>query len=43
VLLDAYFDGNGDAWRRQLGVQVRLYNALNWLWSVAGAAAVGPE
>lgn len=43
VLLDAYFDGDGDAWRRQLGVQVRLYNALNWLWSVAGTATAEPE
>ena len=38
VLLDAYFDGNGEPWRRQLGVQMRLYNALNGLW----AAAVAP-
>ena len=43
VLLDAYFNGDGDSWRGQLGVQMRLYNALNWLWSVAGAAVAEPE
>ena len=35
VLLDAYFDGNGETWRRQFGVQVRLYNVLNRLWAIA--------
>ena len=43
VLLDAYFDGNGEPWRRQLGVQMRLYNALNWLWAVAGTSVAEPE
>ena len=31
-LLDAYFDGNGERWRPQLGAQQRLYLALLWLW-----------
>jgi len=35
ALLHAYFDGNGETWRRQFGIQVRLYNALNWLWAIA--------
>jgi thiamine kinase-like enzyme len=39
VLLDAYFDGDGESWRRQLGVQVRLYNALNWIWAAAASVA----
>ena len=34
-LLDAYFDGEGGRWRRQLDEQVRLYRALLWLWSAA--------
>jgi thiamine kinase-like enzyme len=43
VLLDAYFDGDGEPWRRQLGVQMRLYNALNWLWAGAEASAAEVE
>jgi thiamine kinase-like enzyme len=43
VLLDAYFDGDGEPWRRQLGVQMRLYNALNWLWAGAEASAADVE
>mgnify|MGYP001820318080 FL=1 len=43
VLLDAYFNGDGDSWSRQLGVQMQLYDSLNWLWSVAGAAVAEPE
>ena len=35
LLLDAYFDGEGQRWRRQLADQERLYNALNWLWAAA--------
>jgi len=31
-LLDAYFDGDGASWQRQLAVQERLYEALAWLW-----------
>lgn len=31
-LLDAYFDGNGAAWRRQMASQRSLYRALLWLW-----------
>jgi Ser/Thr protein kinase RdoA (MazF antagonist) len=31
-LLDAYFDGDGARWERQLAAQQRLYEALAWLW-----------
>ena len=31
-LLDAYFDGDGRRWREYLGMQVKFYNALLWLW-----------
>jgi len=31
-LLDAYFDGDGERWRDYLGMQVKFYNALLWLW-----------
>ena len=31
-LLDAYFDGDGTRWRDYLGMQVKFYNALLWLW-----------
>lgn len=31
-LLDAYFDGNGERWRRKLLEQQELYLALYWLW-----------
>lgn len=41
ILLDAYFDGNGESWRKQLGVQVRLYDALNRLWKAACDASAG--
>ena len=34
-LLDAYFDGNGRRWLPQLEQQIRLYNALLWLWSAS--------
>jgi thiamine kinase-like enzyme len=37
VLLDAYFDGDGQRWSEQLATQMRLYDALNWLWSAANA------
>ena len=36
LLLDAYFDGDGSRWRRQLLEQERLYDALHWLWAAAG-------
>ena len=31
-LLDAYFDGDGQRWRRKLQEQQGLYLALYWLW-----------
>jgi thiamine kinase-like enzyme len=37
VLLDAYFDGDGSSWREQLATQMRLYDALHWLWAGANA------
>ena len=43
VLLDAYFDGDGDRWREQLSVQMRLYDALRWLWSAANAPPAQDE
>ena len=43
VLLDAYFDGDGDRWREQLAVQMRLYDALRWLWATANASPANDE
>jgi thiamine kinase-like enzyme len=43
VLLDAYFDGDGDRWRGQLAVQMRLYDALRWLWATAYALPAQDE
>lgn len=43
VLLDAYFNGDGASWREKLAVQVRLYNALLWLWTAANAAPAEDE
>jgi thiamine kinase-like enzyme len=40
-LLDAYFEGDGGAWRSQLAIQQRLYDSLNWLWAAAESAAAG--
>jgi thiamine kinase-like enzyme len=37
VLLDACFDGAGGSLRERLRDQVRLYNALNWLWAASAA------
>ena len=34
-LLNAYFDGDGMRWRKQLAGQQRLYKSLLWLWSAA--------
>lgn len=34
-LLDAYFDGDGARWRRQLKRQAEFYEALLWLWEAA--------
>jgi thiamine kinase-like enzyme len=38
VLLDAYFDGKSERWREQLATQMRLYDALHWLWAAAYAS-----
>ena len=35
TLLDAYFDGNGEQWRKQLERQADLYSALLYLWERA--------
>ena len=35
TLLDAYFDGHGERWRDQLARQMRVYEALLWLWEAA--------
>jgi thiamine kinase-like enzyme len=43
VLLDAYFDGAGRRWREQFATQMRLYDALNWLWSAANAPPAQDE
>ena len=37
MLLNACFDGDGGAYRERLDGQVRLYNALNWLWTKWGS------
>ncbi len=34
-LLNAYFNGDGDRWRRQLARQAEFYEALLWLWEAA--------
>lgn len=34
-LLNAYFDGDGMRWRKQLADQQRLYKSLLWLWLAA--------
>lgn len=36
-LLDDYFGGDGGRWRVPLKEQVRLYNALTWLWYASQA------
>ena len=43
VLLDAYFDGDGDRWREALTVQMRLYDALLGLWAAANASPAEHE
>ncbi len=35
LLLDAYFDGDGNRWRSRLAEQQRHYAALLWLWLAA--------
>lgn len=35
LFLDAYFDGDGERWRRQLGRYERFYNAIVWLWKAS--------
>jgi thiamine kinase-like enzyme len=42
VLLDAYFDGDGDHWRDALTEQMNLYDALNGLWATARASCDRP-
>jgi thiamine kinase-like enzyme len=42
ILVDACFDGDGGSFSERLDGQVRLYNALNWLWAAAGATAAQP-
>ena len=32
LLLETYFDGDGERWRAGLAEQARLYEALSWLW-----------
>ena len=32
LLLDAYFEGDGERWHEPLVAQARLYEALAWLW-----------
>jgi len=34
-LLNAYFDGDANQWREQFARQVKLYEALLWLWEAA--------
>ena len=43
ILLDAYFNGDGASWRDKLDTQVRLYDALLWLWTAANAAPAEDE
>jgi thiamine kinase-like enzyme len=43
ILLDACADGNS-VWRReQLAIQLRLYDALRWLWAAASAPPAEEE
>jgi len=35
LLLNAYCDGDGARWRPHLQIQMRLYDALHWLWLAA--------
>lgn len=39
-LLDAYFDGDGAKWKRQLARQTEFYDALYWLWAQVYLPAV---
>lgn len=39
-LLDAYFDGDGARWQRQLARQTEFYDALHWLWDASRSPAV---
>jgi hypothetical protein len=38
LLLDAYFDGDGERWRQYLLSYERYYDALHWLWNAAHPA-----
>ena len=37
LLLDYYFDGDGERWIERLERQMKLYNALAWLWYASRA------
>ncbi len=39
-LLNAYFDGDGARWSRQLSRQMEFYNALYWLWEASRSPAI---
>lgn len=41
-LLDSYFDGDGERWRKRLADQEIVYDALTWLWRTAEAAKGPP-
>ncbi len=42
-LLDSYFGGDGERWRKRLAEQEIVYDALNWLWRAAEAAKGPPK
>ena len=39
ILLDVCFDADGGSLRERLADQVRLYNALNWLWAASAISS----
>ena len=41
LLLDAYFEGDGDRWKVRLAEFERVYRALLWLWSAARGSERG--
>lgn len=38
--LDAYFDGDGARWYRQLARQTEFYDALHWLWDASHSPVI---